>query len=161
MYRTDGYRIVSDDPMYEIAAFVMDKRYDASNYIKQDINLDLLQNYIRKCRQKGISMSHMAIIIAGYIRLVSQNPHLNRFVINKRIYARNHFCVSFVTLTQTKAGSTVAKVYFDLDDDIFTVKKAQRRHRKDPGFHGGVIYGQIGKETGQGTRTSKRSGRLF
>ena len=25
MYRTDGYRIVSDDPMYEIAAFVMDK----------------------------------------------------------------------------------------------------------------------------------------
>lgn len=123
MYRTDGYRIVSDDPMYEIAAFVMDKRYDASNYIKQDINLDLLQNYIRKCRQKGISMSHMAIIIAGYIRLVSQNSHLNRFVINKRIYARNHFCVSFVTLTQTKAGSTVAKVYFDLDDDIFTVNK--------------------------------------
>lgn len=161
MYRTDGYRIVSDDPMYEIAAFVMDKRYDASNYIKQDINLDLLQNYIRKCRQKGISMSHMAIIIAGYIRLVSQNPHLNRFVINKRIYARNHFCVSFVTLTQTKAGSTVAKVYFDLDDDIFTVNKKLRRHRKDPGFHGGVIYGQIGKETGQGTRTSKRSGRLF
>ena len=28
-----------------------------------------------------------------------------------------------VTLTQTKAGSTVAKVYFDLDDDIFTVNK--------------------------------------
>ena len=54
MYRTDGYRIVSDDPMYEIAAFVMDKRYDASNYIKQDINLDLLQNYIRKCRQKAL-----------------------------------------------------------------------------------------------------------
>ena len=107
-------------------------------------------------------MSHMAIIIAGYIRLVSQNPHLNRFVINKRIYARNHFCVSFVTLTQTKAGSTVAKVYFDLDDDIFTVnKKLSDVIEKDPGFHGGVIYGQIGKETGQGTRTSKRSGRLF
>lgn len=85
MYRTDGYRIVSDDPMYEIAAFVMDKRYDASNYIKQDINLDLLQNYIRKCRQKGISMSHMAIIIAGYIRLVSQEPSFEQ-VRDKQTY---------------------------------------------------------------------------
>lgn len=123
MYRTDGYRVRTDDPMYEIAAFVMDKRFDACNYIKQDIDLELLQNYVKKCRKKGIAMSHMAIIIAGYIRLVSQNPYLNRFVMNKRVYARNHFCVSFVTLTQNKESSTVSKVYFNLDDDIFTVNK--------------------------------------
>ena len=121
MYRSDGYRVLTNDPMYEIAANVMDKRYDASNYIKQDLDLELLQDYIRKCRRKGIAMSHMAIIIAGYIRLVSQNPYLNRFVMNKRIYARNHFCVSFVTLTNSGEGSTVNKVYFNLDDDIFTV----------------------------------------
>ncbi len=123
MHRTDGYRVRTDDPMYEIAAYVMDKRYDASNFIKQDIDLEDLQDYIKKCRRKGISMSHMAIIIAGYIRLVSQNPYLNRFVMNKRIYARNHFCVSFVTLTQDKRNSTVNKVYFNLDDDIFTVSR--------------------------------------
>ena len=123
MYRTDGYRVRTDDPMYEIAANVMDKRYDASNFIKQDIDLETLQSYIKDCRKKGIAMSHMAIIIAGYIRLVSQNPYLNRFVMNKRIYARNHFCVSFVTLTQDKQSHTVSKVYFNLDDDIFTVSK--------------------------------------
>ena len=123
MYRTDGYRVRTDDPMYEIAAYVMDKRYDASNFIKQDIDLETLQSYIKDCRKKGIAMSHMAIIIAGYIRLVSQNPYLNRFVMNKRIYARNHFCVSFVTLTQDKQSHTVSKVYFNLDDDIFTVSK--------------------------------------
>lgn len=123
MYRTDGYRVRTDDPMYEIAAYVMDKRYDASNCIKQDIELDLLQDYIKKCRKKGISMTHMSIIIAGYLRLVSQNPHLNRFVMNKRIYARNHFCVSFVTLNPNRNGNTVNKVYFNLDDDIFTVNQ--------------------------------------
>ena len=123
MYRTDGYRVRTDDPTYEIAAYVMDKRYDASNYIKQDIDLELLQDYVKKCRRKGVAMSHMAIIIAGYIRLVSQNPYLNRFVMNKRIYARNHFCVSFVTLSQDKKDSTVSKVYFNLDDDIFTVSR--------------------------------------
>lgn len=123
MYRTDGYRVLTDDPMYEIAAYVMDKRYDASNYIKQAIDYESLQEYTRKCRKKGITMSHMSIIVAAYLRLVSQNPYLNRFVMNKRIYVRNHFCVSFVTLISGKNRSTVNKVYFNLDDDIFTVNK--------------------------------------
>ena len=109
MYRTDGYRVLTDDPMYEIAAYVMDKRYDASNYIKQAIDYESLQEYTRKCRKKGITMSHMSIIVAAYLRLVSQNPYLNRFVMNKRIYARNHFCVSFVTLISGKNRSTVNK----------------------------------------------------
>lgn len=42
---------------------------------------------------------------------------------NKRIYARNHFCVSFVTMIPGKNRSTVNKVYFNLDDDIFTVNQ--------------------------------------
>ena len=53
MHRTDGYRVRTDDPMYEIAAYVMDKRYDASNFIKQDIDLEVLQDYIKKMPQKG------------------------------------------------------------------------------------------------------------
>jgi len=107
--------------MYEIAAYVMDKRYDASNSIKQHIDYAPLQDYMIKCRKDGINMSHMSIIIAAYLRVASQNPYLNRFVMNKRIYARNHFCVSFVTLIPGKNRSTVNKVYFNLDDDIFTV----------------------------------------
>ncbi len=123
MYRTDGYRLAANDPMYEIAAYIMDKRYDASNSIKQYINYAPLQQYIIKCRKDGINMSHMSILISAYLRVVSQNPYLNRFVMNKRIYARNHFCVSFVTMLPGKNRSTVNKVYFNLDDDIFTVNK--------------------------------------
>lgn len=123
MYRRDGYRVVSNDPMYEIVPYIMDKRYDASNSITREIDMELLQSYIVKCRKKGIAMNHMSIIIAAYLRTASQNPYLNRFVMNKRIYARNHFCVSFVTLTPIKKASTVNKIYFNLDDDIFTVNE--------------------------------------
>lgn len=123
MYRSDGYRVSTDDPMYEIAAYVMDKRYDASNSIKQYIDYAPLQQYMIKCRKDGINMSHMSILVAAYLRVVSQNPYLNRFVMNKRIYARNHFCVSFVTLLPVKNRSTVNKVYFNLDDDVFTVNR--------------------------------------
>lgn len=123
MYRSDGYRVATDDPMYEIAAYVMDKRYDASNSIKQYIDYAPLQQYTIKCRKEGVNMSHMSIIIAAYLRVASQNPYLNRFVMNKRIYARNHFCVSFVTMIPGTGRSTVNKIYFNLDDDIFTVNK--------------------------------------
>ena len=123
MYRTDGYRVKGNDPMYELVPYIMPYRYDASNSVTEEIDLSLMQDYIRKCRKRGISMNHMSIIIAGALRLVSQNPYLNRFVMNRKIYARNHFCVSFVTLQPGKESDTVNKLYFNLDDDIFTVNK--------------------------------------
>lgn len=118
MYRSDGYRVLSTDPIYQIVPHIMPKRYDASNSIKVDIDLEPIQNYIRECRKKGISVSHMSVIIAGYLRIVSQNPYLNRFVMNKKIYSRNHFCVSFVTLTPGSETDTVSKLYFNLDDTL-------------------------------------------
>lgn len=114
MYRSDGYRVKGNDPMYEIVPHIMPQRYDASNSIKVNIDLEAMQDYIRQCRRRGVSISHMSIIIAGYLRLVSQNPYLNRFVMNKKIYARNHFCVSFVTLTPGGESDTVSKLYFNL-----------------------------------------------
>ena len=121
MYRADGNKVSTKDAMYEIVPYIMPKRFDASNSIKVDIDLEKIQEYSRKCRARGVKMSHMAILIAAYLRLVSQNPLLNRFAMNKKIYARNHFCVCFVTLKPDNDTDTVTKVYFDLDDDIFTV----------------------------------------
>lgn len=123
MYRADGYRVRGNDAMYELVPYIMPYRYDASNSVTVDIDLDLMQDYIRKCRKKGINMSHMSIIIAGALRIASQNPFLNRFVMNRKIYARNHFCVSFVTLQPGKTSDTVNKLYFNMDDDIFTVNR--------------------------------------
>ena len=123
MYRADGYRVRTNDAMYELVPYIMPYRYDASNSVTVDIDLDLMQDYIKKCRKKGINMSHMSIIIAGALRIASQNPFLNRFVMNRKIYARNHFCVSFVTLQPGKTSDTVNKLYFNLDDDIFTVNQ--------------------------------------
>lgn len=122
MYRTDGYRVKTNDAMYELVPYIMPLRYDASNSVTCELDLDKIQDYIANCRKRGIKMSHMSVIIAGYLRVVSQNPLLNRFCMNRKIYARNHFCVSFVTLVPGSAsGNTVSKVYFNLDDDIFTV----------------------------------------
>lgn len=123
MNRNDGYRVNSDDPMYQIVPYIMTQRLDATNEIELDIDLEPIQSYIRECRAKGTPVSHMAVIIAAYLRMLTVKPFLNRFCVNKKIYARNHFCVSFVTLVPDKNGETVNKIYFDLDDDIFTVNE--------------------------------------
>ena len=91
MYRADGYRVRGEDAMYELVPYIMPYRYDASNSVTVDIDLDLLQNYVRKCRSKGISMSHMSIIIAGMLRVTSQNPCLNRFIMNRKVYGEKPF----------------------------------------------------------------------
>ena len=98
MNRADGYRIDSGDLIYEAIPHIMDKRYDASNYMDLEIDMEPLQKYINSWRGKGQRISYMAVMIAAYIRTAAKYPYLNRFVMNKKIYARNHFCVSFVTL---------------------------------------------------------------
>ena len=123
MYRSDGHKVSTYNAMYELTPFIMDKRYDASNSITQDIELEPIQEFARKCRKDGVPMSAMSVIIAAYLRTAAKYPFLNRFCMNKRIYARNHFCVSFVTLTPGKGYSTANKVYFNMDDDVFTVNE--------------------------------------
>lgn len=40
----------------------------------------------------------MEILIAAYVRTVSQLPQINRFIANKRLYARSELAVSFALL---------------------------------------------------------------
>ena len=123
MNRADGYRIESSDLIYEVIPHVMDRRYDASNYMDLEIDAETVQTYVNKWRRKGVAMSHMAVILAAYIRTAAKYPYLNRFVMNKKIYARNHFCITFVTLKAGEMEETVVKLYFNLDEDIFEINR--------------------------------------
>ncbi len=120
--RADGKRLKKIDPMYTVAAHIMNKRYDAMNMITIDIPLDSIQEYLNKKRSEGVNISHMALLIAAYLRVVGEFPELNRFFVNKRPYARNEFCVSMVVLKAGQHGhGTMAKMYFDLHETITEV----------------------------------------
>ena len=123
MNRADGYRIESNDYIYQAIPHVMDRRYDASNYMDLEIDIDSLQSYINGWRKKGVGLSYMAVIIAAYIRTAAKYPYLNRFIMNKRIYARNHFSITFVTLKAGEMEETAVKLYFNLDEDIFEINQ--------------------------------------
>lgn len=121
--RADGLQVHSEEPMYELIPYIMEKRYDAMNMVTLDIPVEPLEKYIKEKRREGNPISHMALLICAYLRTAAEYPELNRFIINRRIYARNEFPVSMVVLKPGEDQGTMNKMFLDMDDDIFTVQK--------------------------------------
>ena len=120
--RADGKRVKNADPMYTVAAYIMDKRVDSMNTITIDIPLDPIKEYLNEKRKQGITMSHMAVILSAYLRTMKEFPHLNRFIVNKKIYQRNEIAVGMVVLKPGEMGNgTMSKMYFDENNTIFEV----------------------------------------
>ena len=122
--RADGKLLRHTDPMYRVAAHIMAKRSDAMNSITLDIPLEPLEKYIRMKKKEGISLSHMAIIMAAFNRTMCEFPALNRFVVNKRVYARNEIAIGMVVLKLGATGAeTMNKIYLQPEDTIFDVNR--------------------------------------
>ena len=124
--RPDGTRVKDIPPIVAAIPYIMPKRYDAQNSITEYIDEELVKSYIREKRRGGVRINHMALLIAAYYRAVLYNPKLNYFVMNSRIYRRNHFCVSFVILKKLPDGrpdETTLKIYLDPEDTIFSIQK--------------------------------------
>lgn len=128
--RSDGRLAKNVDPIVRFTPYIMPMRCDAQNFCKLSLEYDSIVSYIKERRAQGHSLSFMTIVIAAFVRTVSQCPELNRFVANKRIYSRNRISVSFVVLKDTKTeeiGESLAKVEFDPDATIFEVEEKIER----------------------------------
>lgn len=121
--RKDGTRVRGADAMYTLIPYVMKHRYDAMNMIEIDIPIARMQAYLNQKRKEGFQMSHLGVVLAAYLRTAAEYPLLNRFVVNKRIYARNEFAVAMVVLKPGETEGTMSKMYFDMTDDIFDVHR--------------------------------------
>lgn len=122
--RRDGKKVKCDNAEYAVVPHIMVERSDSLNFIELDIPLQPMQDYLNGKRKEGIYLSHLAILVAAYVRIVGHYPYLNRFIANKRIYARNELNVGMVVL---KAGQmdngTMSKVNFDPEDTLIEVNQ--------------------------------------
>ncbi len=136
--RPDGRRVRQKDAIIALAPYLMPTRVDAQVHSVQRIDCDTLTRYIAEQRAKGNVFSYMDIVIAAYVRTISQNPELNRFISNKQHYARNAICVSLALLKtfedSEEIQETTIKLYFQPTDTIYDVhnkvKEAIDENRK-------------------------------
>lgn len=108
--------------MYALVPQFLTRRYDAMNMITLDIPSEPMRQYMNEKRREGIHISHLALIIAAYLRMAAEFPHVNRFIGNKKIYAHKDFTVSMVVLRPGHDEDTMSKIHLDFKDDIFAVQ---------------------------------------
>lgn len=117
--RRDGRKIRSLPPMNYVSPFIMKTRSDAQNYFKASIVYDDIEEYIKEKRQQGLTgFGFMHLIVAAYVRMVSQRPALNRFIAGQRIFSRNEIVLSMMVKKEMKlnAQETAIKVRFQPTD---------------------------------------------
>ncbi len=123
--RSDGRKLKTLDPIFKIIPTVMKERNDSQVLFKQDINLEPLDEYIDKKAREGIRLSYMHVIYAAIVRIISQRPKLNRFIVNGNVYARNNIFVSLmIKKSLTDEGEeTLTKLEYTGTENIFEIKE--------------------------------------
>ena len=102
--RPDGTRVKEASTIVSALPYVMPRRYDAQNFITEYADMEVLRRYIQEKRREGVRIPYMTLILAAYFKAYQENPKINRFIMNSKIYQRNHFCVSFVILKTRADG---------------------------------------------------------
>ena len=124
--RPDGRRIDGIDPVMKITPYVMPMRCDAQVFLKHRADLEAMSRFIRKQKaEKNEKISYMQIIVAAYVRAISRNPEVNRFIMNKQLFARNNCSAAFTILknpSNADDGEAVVKIEFDLSDTLYDVR---------------------------------------
>lgn len=136
----DKRRVRTAPSMLAITPFIMNTRVGAMNLMTDRFNVTNLDKYLKQKKAEGLAnISAMHVIIAAYIRLVSQRPALNRFIRGQRIWTRRTIEVAITIKKEMTLESpdTVVKVIFDPSDTIYDVYEklngAIEAYRAEPG----------------------------
>ena len=122
--RKDGRRVRTAQPMAKMMAFIMKDRADAMNYFADELDVTETDAFCKKMIADGYEgFSFLHIMLAAYVRTISQKPALNRFISGQRIYARNNIEVNMVIKKDMSEDSpdTAISVIFEPDDTVVDV----------------------------------------
>jgi hypothetical protein len=94
--------------------------------MSHDLEYEPMMRYIAlKSRTENIKITFLELIMAAYVRAISQVPEINRFIINKQFFNRTELTCALVVLMDTEDGSiqeNTIKVRFDPSDTIYDVQ---------------------------------------
>lgn len=124
--RYDGYRVKKVTGPALLIPYIMKTRVDSQVYFEDDFDITAIEEFMRAHQEDipGLSLYH--IINAAVLRTFSQRPYLNRFVVDSKIYARNHFCISMMIKkgVHVNGEDTLVKPELPLDGTLIDVVNA-------------------------------------
>lgn len=140
----EGRRLKSLDPFTTIVPYIMVERSDSQNTINESFDVSGAEALIRRLRQDGYdSIGILHIIIAAYVRTISQRPAVNRFIRGQKIYARNNIVINMAVKKKMslEGQETTIKLVFEPSDtlyDVYDKVNAALKEVYEGGDEGGV-----------------------
>ncbi len=122
--RPDGRLIRSLDPFYKLIPYIMKSRDDSQTFFDEQIDMTHLDQYIRTKRETDMkNLGFLHIVMAAYVRTISQKPALNRFIAGQKIYSRKEISISLAVKKQLIEDSpeTTIKFKFEPTDTLYDV----------------------------------------
>lgn len=126
--------------MSAVIPFIMVNRTGSQNFISDSVNIEKVEKYIKEKQTQGMqNISMMHVMIAAYIRLVSQRPALNRFIRGQRVWTRKNVEVSLTIKKEMSLDSpdTVVKITLPPSatlEDVYTALNNEIvSYRANPG----------------------------
>lgn len=117
--RPDGRRVRTLAPYDTVSPYIMVTRSDAQNYLADSFETTAVDWYVRRKRSEGlVDFGILHVILAAYVRMLSQKPRINRFIAGQKIFARHGIEINMAVKRALKADetNTVIKVRFEPDD---------------------------------------------
>lgn len=136
--RYDGWRVRKVDPVFSVIPYFLRTRMDAQNYFEERVSIDHIEKFIKEQKELIPDLSIMHIVMAALVRLISQRPHLNRFVMWNKIFARNHvtFSIAVKRSLSDNGEETLIKPQFlpsDSLQDIVRKTREEQENNQQPG----------------------------
>ncbi len=134
--RYDGWRVKNVDAVFSVIPYFLRTRMDAQNFFEEKIDIDHIETFIKDHKDDIPDLSIMHIVMASMVRLISQRPHLNRYVIWNKIFARNHinFSIAVKRSLSDEGEETLIKPYFlptdTLQDIVRKTTKEQENNQQ-------------------------------
>lgn len=121
--RDDGWLIEPKDPVLALVPFVMRFRHDSQNQFEDKIPVEPLEKFVRAHSEEIPGLTIMYVIMAAMLRLLSQRPCLNRFVVYNKIYARSNimFSLTIKRGVEDKGEDALIKPEFEPTDTLADV----------------------------------------
>ena len=133
-------RVKTISPMSAVIPFIMVNRTGSQNFISYTVDIEKVEKYIKEKQTQGMqNISMMHVMIAAYIRLVSQRPALNRFIRGQRVWTRKNVEVSLTIKKEMSLDSpdTVVKITLPPSatlEDVYTALNNEIvSYRANPG----------------------------
>ena len=124
--RKEGRRVRTLPPMNYVVPYIMNVRCDSQNSFEDVIDITNIERYLDEKHKEGYTdMTILHVILAAYVRVVSERPGINRFIAGQRIYARKNVeCVMTIKKELSlESPDTCIKIEFDPRDNIYNVYK--------------------------------------